>query len=80
MSKWREEIKVYADIGMARELWCYKKLDEYEEKIEQLEKQIEMMKNCENCENAVWESNWMYSEHHCEQDNCNNYNKWEMKK
>ena len=47
--------------------------------IESLESKIELMKICENCNNAVWEANWMYSKYHCEQDNCNNYSKWELK-
>ena len=75
---------VYIDLGEDNCFVIAPKLAKFinglRQKTEQLEKQIEIMKNCENCENAVWESNWMYSEHHCEQDNCNNYNKWEMKK
>ena len=76
------EIDCYKEYGCkAQDAIIFVKIPiELLEKIEQLENQIEMMKNCENCGNAVWESNWMYSKHHCEQDNCNNYNKWEMKK
>ena len=69
MSKWREEIKEYDDVGIARELWCYKKLDEYEEKIEQLENQIEMMMNCENCNG--------HSSLTC--SGCKNYSNWHIK-